>query len=460
MTSLDWRERKVRTDGGGHAGPSGKDEYGDRLDHNRHRFLGEAGGLVGRTLEERGIGRALAFGPAVDLESFESGLNAPKVKLTRGGRRRPDLDPDRQAPRDRRRGGRERRRRARVEARRGDAGRGARRQPRRDRPPGVGEAVGRGPGRAARPRRRARRRRPSRWSAARSRAAPRSPSSTAPPRKRSPRPKASPRSSATEERACSARSCGPGLRAWTAHHEEWGQEVRGFAIVEAEQLILVDPLLDGASGRSWRRPAASGRSTSWLTIHWHARSAGGDPRAPSRRDPLGLRARPRRGRRAHPGRPRLRDRRGAARRPRRARRRCRATRSSSGTRARAALIAGDVLLGDGAEGDGASHLCPESWLDGPSLDGAARATCAPVLDLPVELVLPAHGTPTLGSGAEALARALVIAPFRCSFCLQALSGTPGRLTKRERLQVRGQRPVAQRVDREGGRVGAHLDSAR
>jgi hypothetical protein len=85
VTSLDWRERKVRTDGGGHAGPSGKDEYGDRLDHNRHRFLGEAGGLVGRTLEERGIGRALAFGPAIDLESFESGLGAPKVKLAAAG---------------------------------------------------------------------------------------------------------------------------------------------------------------------------------------------------------------------------------------------------------------------------------------------------------------------------------------------------------------------------------------
>jgi hypothetical protein len=85
VTSLDWRERKVRTDGGGHAGPSGKDEYGDRLDHNRHRFLGEAGALVGRELEARGVGRALSFGAAVDLESFEAGLNAPKVKLGVGG---------------------------------------------------------------------------------------------------------------------------------------------------------------------------------------------------------------------------------------------------------------------------------------------------------------------------------------------------------------------------------------
>jgi hypothetical protein len=83
VMSLDWRERKAQTGNGPTRGvaSSGKDEYGDRLDHNRHRFLGEAGALVGRKLEERGIGRALAFGPAIDLEHFESGLNAPNVKL-------------------------------------------------------------------------------------------------------------------------------------------------------------------------------------------------------------------------------------------------------------------------------------------------------------------------------------------------------------------------------------------
>jgi hypothetical protein len=85
ILSLDWRERKARTDGAGHGASSGKDEYGDRLDHNRHKFLGEAGALVGRELEERGVGKALAFGPAVDLEAFEAGANAPKVKLSRAG---------------------------------------------------------------------------------------------------------------------------------------------------------------------------------------------------------------------------------------------------------------------------------------------------------------------------------------------------------------------------------------
>jgi hypothetical protein len=83
VTSLDWRERKAQTGGGPIRGvaSSGKDEYGDRLDHNRHRFLAEAGALVGRELEARQIRRALAFGPAVDLEHFESGLGAPHVKL-------------------------------------------------------------------------------------------------------------------------------------------------------------------------------------------------------------------------------------------------------------------------------------------------------------------------------------------------------------------------------------------
>ena len=82
VTSLDWRERKAQSGGPAHGvASSGKDEYGDRLDHNRHRFLGEAGALVGRELEGRGMKRALAFGPAVDLESFESGMNAPNVKL-------------------------------------------------------------------------------------------------------------------------------------------------------------------------------------------------------------------------------------------------------------------------------------------------------------------------------------------------------------------------------------------
>jgi hypothetical protein len=89
ITSLDWRERKANTGNnparGQGGASSGKDQYMERLEHNRHRFLAEAGGLVGRELEDRGIGRVLTFGPAADVESFGSGLNAPNVKLTEAG---------------------------------------------------------------------------------------------------------------------------------------------------------------------------------------------------------------------------------------------------------------------------------------------------------------------------------------------------------------------------------------
>ena len=86
VTSLDWRERKAQSGGAARGvASSGKDEYGNRLDHNRHKFLGEAGALVGKALEERGVGQALAFGPANDLESFESGLHAPGVTVSKAG---------------------------------------------------------------------------------------------------------------------------------------------------------------------------------------------------------------------------------------------------------------------------------------------------------------------------------------------------------------------------------------
>jgi glyoxylase-like metal-dependent hydrolase (beta-lactamase superfamily II) len=195
----------------------------------------------------------------------------------------------------------------------------------------------------------------------------------------------------------------PGLRTWTAYHEEWGQEVRGFAIVEDERLILVDPLL---VGDQWEELAAARgeRQLDLLaTVHYHVRSAAqvrerhpgarvwafdGDrakiaERAPVDRAfdigdelPGGLTA--------------------LGPLPR--------AEVVFWDAARAALFAGDVLLGDGAEGEGLG-LCPEAWLDGASLD-TLRAGLAPTLELPVEMVLTAHGAPTLAAGHEALASAL------------------------------------------------------
>ena len=68
-----------------------------------------------------------------------------------------------------------------------------------------------------------------------------------------------------------------------------------------------------------------------------------------------------------------------------------------------ALVAGDVLLG--GEGGGV-RVCPDSWLPEGVDPGAFRESLRPLLDLPVELVLLAHGEPVLDGARDALARAL------------------------------------------------------
>jgi hypothetical protein len=85
--SDDWRERKsqstnnpARAQG---VSASGHDQYGERLEHNRQRFLGECGELAARALEERGISEVIVFGPGKDAEGFEHGFSAAKV--VRGG---------------------------------------------------------------------------------------------------------------------------------------------------------------------------------------------------------------------------------------------------------------------------------------------------------------------------------------------------------------------------------------
>lgn len=87
--SLDWRERKsqssnnpARAQG---VSSSGHDQFGERLDHNRQRFLGECGGLVARRLADERIDEVVVFGPAVDVEGFNAGFNSSGAKLTQGG---------------------------------------------------------------------------------------------------------------------------------------------------------------------------------------------------------------------------------------------------------------------------------------------------------------------------------------------------------------------------------------
>jgi hypothetical protein len=89
ITSLDWRERKsqstnnpARAQG---VSSSGHDQFGERLDHNRHRFLGECGGLAADALEESGLEELIVFGPAKDAEHFRAGFGSARGKLTIGG---------------------------------------------------------------------------------------------------------------------------------------------------------------------------------------------------------------------------------------------------------------------------------------------------------------------------------------------------------------------------------------
>jgi hypothetical protein len=74
--SLDWRERKSQRPGDPArvqgAASSGRDQYGQRMEHNRERFLKEAGRLAVERLEPRDA-EILAFGDAEHVREFAAG---------------------------------------------------------------------------------------------------------------------------------------------------------------------------------------------------------------------------------------------------------------------------------------------------------------------------------------------------------------------------------------------------
>jgi glyoxylase-like metal-dependent hydrolase (beta-lactamase superfamily II) len=194
----------------------------------------------------------------------------------------------------------------------------------------------------------------------------------------------------------------PGLRRWTAHHEQWGKDVACFAVSTPSETVLIDPLL--ASGDWANLERAGGRRSLHvlLTIHWHARSAGEiaerfpDARiwahsrnraAVARRTPVtdvfrvsdplpgglvALEARPR------------------------------SEVLFWEPRARA-LIVGDALLGAGEGGDGL-HTCPAWWLPQSTSLLDLRSALRPALELPIRMVLPSHGAPVLRGARQELAR--------------------------------------------------------
>ena len=67
------------------------------------------------------------------------------------------------------------------------------------------------------------------------------------------------------------------------------------------------------------------------------------------------------------------------------------------------LVTGDVIHGV----EGGVRLCPDSWLPDDLRGEPIHRELRPLLDLPVERILPAHGEPVLANGREALARALL-----------------------------------------------------
>jgi len=214
----------------------------------------------------------------------------------------------------------------------------------------------------------------------------------------------------------------PGLWRWTAPHPEWTPdqggpdgweaEVASFYCEAAGDVLLIDPIVpaDGSEReRFWRALDRDvervGAPHVVLTCAWHARSAGdvlgrySAARLWTHADdvgelPAGVVA-------TDPFRP--------------------GDELPGGASAivgvvgggsevllwipsRAALAAGDTLLGGGPYG---VRMCPDSWL-GDSDPVAARAELRARLEnLPVELVLVTHGESLLAGGPKALEQALV-----------------------------------------------------
>jgi hypothetical protein len=188
----------------------------------------------------------------------------------------------------------------------------------------------------------------------------------------------------------------PGLRRWTALHEEWREEVASLAVETEDGLVLIDPI---DPPRGVARP-----DHVLLTVFWHVRNAGDLPAPHVWASRRGVRRLKNRGVEvtdavengaALPG----------------------GIRAFSTARdsevvywlpQQRAVVVGDVLLGAGAKPHATPdplRLCPQRWL-GKSSHEDLRRSLRPLLDLPVQRVLVSHGEPVLRAGKRALAEAL------------------------------------------------------
>ena len=164
----------------------------------------------------------------------------------------------------------------------------------------------------------------------------------------------------------------PGLKRWTAPHPEWKPEedeldesyrpVASVLYVAPDALVLVDPLVPEELWPALDEEVAqAARPVVVLTtIHWHARSRDGVVEPAERQQEVVLWLEE----------------------PR-------------------ALVFGDAMLGDQR---GGLRVCP--WFKFDYERARTVEALRPLLDLPVELVLPAHGNVVLSGGHAVLARAL------------------------------------------------------
>lgn len=209
----------------------------------------------------------------------------------------------------------------------------------------------------------------------------------------------------------------PGLWRWTADHPEWTEEeggaegwqpeVSSFAVHEPGELVLVDPLVpEDEAARFWRALDADverhGTPAVVLTVFWHTRSSqaildrypGAEVWAPAAAEDRARERVPV----AHPygdG-----DRLPAGIEAKTTEHRAEALLWLERHRA---LVAGDILLGTA---EGGVRVCPDSWLRPGVTPQQLREGLRSLLELPVELILLAHGAPVTENGHAALAEAL------------------------------------------------------
>ena len=186
------------------------------------------------------------------------------------------------------------------------------------------------------------------------------------------------------------------LRRWTAWHDEWEDEVGSLAVETDDGLVLIDPI---------DPPAAVSRPEHVLvTVFWHGRSTAAVEPAHVWASTGAVRTLGNRGIAVTD----------AFKPP---------AQIVGGIRAFAtarrgeivywlpeqkAVVAGDVLLGAGAKPRATEEplrLCPERWL-GKATHQDLRESLRPLLDLPMQRVLPSHGEPVLRNGKRELAALL------------------------------------------------------